>query len=103
MDNIIKELIQIETLAKNVTAKIEQDKLNQKINIEKSCKDIEEKIVSETTQKIKRLKQTAFDDARKKISKITLDTQDKFAVIEAEFEKNKETWQNEIFLSVIGR
>ncbi|MDR2904326.1 MAG: hypothetical protein LBU77_07455 [Clostridiales bacterium] len=103
MENIIKELIQIETLAKNVTAKIEQDKKNQQSNIEKSCNDINEKFEAETKQKIQEVKQTAFDDGRKKISQITIETQDKFASIETAFENKRSTWATEIFNSVIGR
>lgn len=103
MDNIIKELIQIETMARTVTKKIEQDKKNLNINIKKKSEEIEKKIEEETKKRIQEINKNALNESNKKISQIRIDMQTRFSNMEMEFENNKEKWQDEIFNSIVGR
>ena len=103
MDNIIKELVKIESLAKAVTEKTETDKNNLSKRIAVKAKEIENQIEAETKAAIKKLHEQAVDETRARVLQISIDNQKQYASLEKGYEKHHQAWADEIVDHIIGR
>ena len=103
MENIIKELMQIESNADTlITSARDEMKHLDKYMHEKEV-EIKESIYNQTTEHINRLQMEANRESQMKIIEIKQNSDVMIAELEKLFEQNRSQWEADVFNQIIGK
>lgn len=100
---IIDRLIQIEESAHNITKDIEEKEESLPALIQKEGMEIEARFKAEYEKKSAEIKALKQKECESKIAEVEKDSAARYKKLDEYFEKNHQTWESDIFNSIIGR
>ncbi len=103
MEESIKKIIEIEHEAQNLVAEGNAQIEKIRLGTLEELKKMECNIIEMSDYKIEELRQKSRSDADEKLRKINESTDRKIHALEVYVEKNRETWENQIFARILGR
>lgn len=103
MEEAIKKIIEIEHEAQSLVAEGYAQIEKIQLGTLEELKSMEYNIIEMSDFKIEELRQKSRSDADEKLKKINEGTDKKIHALEVYVEKNRETWENQIFDRILGR
>lgn len=101
MENVIQELVKIESHAKEITRETEEKRKNIDSLIENRIEEIQNKIDTRLSKEIQKINQTAIKDAESKIQEIKENTQKQIDLLNKEYESNHIDIEKSLFDFII--
>jgi vacuolar-type H+-ATPase subunit H len=102
MENIIKELIQIEEEADELVNAVSDERKNLKARISEKAEAINAEINQRTLEEINKMYERGHDESSKKIAEINARSQHWFSSLEKSYQLNRDAWEAEIVKKIIG-
>jgi hypothetical protein len=103
MEDVITKIIEIEREAQNLVAQGYAQKEKIQSDTLEVLKLMEENIEEMADQKISQLREQSRRETDEKIRSIKENTDNKIRMLEEYVEKNRESWENQIFARITGR
>ena len=103
MEEVIRKIIEIEHEAQNLVAQGYAQREKIRLSTHEELKSMEKNIQDMADQKIIQLKQASRRETDEKLRKIKENTENKIRILEEYVEKNRDSWENQIFSRIIGR
>ncbi|MDR0957875.1 MAG: hypothetical protein LBM16_01520 [Clostridiales bacterium] len=103
MENIIQELIRIDSDAQSVVAEAEKLKSGLAERLETCRNELQSQMETDVKSRIRHEKESAEKETAEKTAEFLQEKQRKIAALEAEYEQNKDVWATRIFSSITGR
>jgi len=103
MEEAIRKIIEIEHEAQNLVARGYAQREKIRLSTHEELKSMEKNIQDMADQKIIQLKQASRRETDEKLRKIKENTENKIRILEEYVEKNRDSWENQIFSRIIGR
>ncbi|MGI6623051.1 MAG: hypothetical protein GX227_07555 [Clostridiaceae bacterium] len=103
MESAIKKIIEIEHEAQNLLVQGYDQREKIQLSTLEQLKNMEENIGKMTDQKVNELEEKSRRETDERLAKIKEDTENKIKILEEYVEKNRESWENQIFARIIGR
>ena len=102
MDNIIKELIQIESKADTIITEVREEMKRMDDEMRKKEKEIRASIDSRTSETVNTLVDGANRESARKIAEIKQNSNSMTVSLEKLFEQNRSKWEADIVNQIIG-
>lgn len=103
MESVIKRIIDIEHEAQYLVSHGYAIAERIRLDTSEKLKSMEENITEMANHKIAQLKEASRQETEDKLKKIKEDTENKIRILEEYVEKNRDSWENQIFARIIGR
>jgi len=103
MENAIRKIIEIEHKAQDLVAQGYDQTERIRLDTLEEIKSMERSIEESANHKINELKEKLRLETDEKLGKIKENMESKIKILEEYVEKNRDIWEEEIFLRVISR
>ena len=102
MDDLIKRIIEIENSAKTVSGTVESEMDVIRREAKQQWEKMRDEIMEKANAKVKSLEEMEQEDTQKKIGASEKEFAEKREKLEAAFQKNRDSWVQQVFESIVA-
>lgn len=103
LDNVIKQLIEIDAYARSIMQELEKDKIEEKKKIDKEVVEYKNSYMDRAKIQIEKVRDFELEQSKEQYQKISAKNKSIRDHLINTYNENHEKWENEIFNRIVGR